>query len=308
VPPTTTPWHPQLFLTLAALCWAGNHVVARAIAGTVPPATVNVLRWLLVIVLVGLFAARTIRRDWPVLRQHWRLLAALGASGGGIFGTLQYVGLQYTSVVNMGVLNSVAPGLIVLASFLAFRDPIRPLQVFGIALSLTGVLAMVSKLDLGNLAALAFNHGDVIIFANMVMFALYSAYLRWRPPVALASFLFAISIPSALVNLPFAIAEHLTGSSFPITPLAIGAVVYAGLLTSIVAYLSWSRGVEALGPGRASVFLHTIPVFNTLFGTFLLGEALQVYHAVGFALILAGVWLTTCGSGRGPPAKVRRSD
>jgi drug/metabolite transporter (DMT)-like permease len=296
VPHTTTPiWLAALCLTLSALCWAGNHVVARAIADTVPPASLNLLRWLLVAVLIGGFAAATIRSDAPLLRQHWRRLIAFGVTGGGLFGTLQYVGLQHTSVVNMGVLNSVAPALIVLASFLAFRDPIRPAQTLGIAVSLTGVVAMISQLDPAVLGGLDFNRGDLIIFANMALFALYSACLRLRPPVALTSFLFAISIPAALINLPWAIYEHASGLTFVVTPQSVGAVVYASLATSIVAYLCWSKGVERLGPGRASVFLHTIPVFNTLFGTVLLGEQLQAYHGVGFCLILLGVWMTQRG-------------
>lgn len=281
------------FLTGAALSWAGNHVVARAIAGTVPPASLNVLRWLVVAVLVGVFANRSIRRDWPVLRRHWRVMAALGVTGGGVFGTLQYVGLQYTSVVNMGILNSVAPPLIALASYLTFRDAIRPLQLVGIGISLVGVLAMASKLDWGVLTSLTFNKGDVIIFANMALFALYSAFLRLRPPVSLASFLFALSIPAALINVPWAWYEHESGFAFVPSALSLGAVVYAGLFTSIVAYICWSRGVEALGPGRAGVFLHMIPVFNTVMGVTILGEQPQVYHAVGLALILTGVLLTT---------------
>ena len=129
--PATTPALAVLFLTGAALSWAGNHVIARAIAGKVPPASLNVLRWLVVALLVGLIAHRTIAKDWPLLRRHWLVMLALGVTGGGVFGTLQYVGLQYTSVVNMGILNSVAPPLIVLASYLTFRDAIRPVAVGG---------------------------------------------------------------------------------------------------------------------------------------------------------------------------------
>jgi drug/metabolite transporter (DMT)-like permease len=289
----TSPALAVVFLTSAALSWAGNHVVARAMAGNVPPASVNVLRWLVVAVLVGVFARKAIAKDWPLLRRHWRVLMALGVTGGGVFGTLQYVGLQYTSVVNMGILNSVAPPLIALASYLTFRDSIRPVQLVGIGISLLGVLAMASKLDLAVLQALEFNRGDVIIFANMALFAFYSACLRLRPPVSLASFLFALSIPAALINVPFAWYEHATGFVFEPSALSLGAVVYAALFTSIVAYICWSRGVEALGPGRAGVFLHMIPVFNTLMGTMLLGEQLKVYHAVGLALILTGVALTS---------------
>jgi drug/metabolite transporter (DMT)-like permease len=289
----TTPALASLFLTGSALSWAGNHVVARSIAGIVPPASLNVLRWLLVAALVGLFARKTIAKDLPVLRRHWRIMLALGATGGGLFGTLQYVGLQYTSVVNMGILNSVAPPLIVLASYLTFRDAIRPVQIFGIALSLLGVLAMASKLDWAVLASLTFNRGDVIIFANMALFAVYSACLRLRPPVALASFLFALSIPAALINLPWALYEHTSGFALQPNPLSIGAALYAALFTSIVAYLCWSRGVEAFGPGRAGVFLHMIPVFNTVMGVAILGEQPQLYHGVGLALILTGVALTS---------------
>jgi drug/metabolite transporter (DMT)-like permease len=281
-----------LSLSCAALSWAGNHVVARAIAGQVPPASVNVLRWLVVAFIIGLIAHRQIARDWPLLKRHWKVMMALGITGGGLFGTLQYVGLQYTSVVNMGVLNSVAPALIVLASWLTFRDRIRPLQIVGIALSLTGVLAMVSRLDPATLASMAFNRGDLIIFLNMALFAVYSACLRLRPPVALSSFLFALSLPAALVNLPWAMAEHAVGLTFEPSALSIGAVAYAAIFTSIVAYVCWSRGVEILGAGRAGVFLHLIPLFNTVLGTALLDEQPELHHFIGLALILAGVALT----------------
>jgi drug/metabolite transporter (DMT)-like permease len=291
-----------LSLSGAALSWAGNHVVARAIAGHVPPASVNLLRWLLVALIIGVIAHRQIARDWPLLRRHWKVMTALGVTGGGLFGTLQYVGLQYTTVVNMGVLNSVAPALIVLASWLTFRDAIRPLQLIGIGISLAGVLAMVSRLDPTAFANLAFNRGDLIIIVNMALFAVYSACLRLRPPVALTSFLFALSLPAALFNLPWALAEHVSGFQFEPSPLSFGAVVYAAFFTSILAYVCWSKGVEALGAGRAGVFLHLIPLFNTAFGTALLGEQPELHHAVGLALILTGVALTA-RSQAGPPAK-----
>lgn len=293
--PSRAVWLAPLFLSLSALSWAGNHVVARSIAGEVPPATVNMLRWLVVVVLVGVFAHSSIRRDWALMRRHWLTLAALGVTGGGIFGTLQYVGLQYTTVINMGVLNSVAPAMLALAGFVAFRDALRPVQMFGIAVSLAGVIAIASRLDLHVLRHMEFNRGDLIIFANMALFAGYSAFLRKRPPIALGSFLFALAIAAAAANIPWAIYEHISGYVFVPSPKSLGAVAYAAIFTSIVAYVCWSRGVEAIGPGRAGVFLHLIPVFNFGFGMALLNEPVRLYHGVGLALILVGVWLTTRG-------------
>ena len=36
-----------LVLALASLCWSGNHLMGRAIAGHVPPLAITTLRWLL---------------------------------------------------------------------------------------------------------------------------------------------------------------------------------------------------------------------------------------------------------------------
>lgn len=282
-----------LLLALSALCWAGNHVVARSVAGVVPPGTLNLLRWLVVVLVVGIVARSSLRRDWALMRRHWLLLAALGVAGGGLFGTLQYVGLQYTTVINMGVLNSVAPAMLALFGFLAFRDALSPVQVLGIAVSLAGVVAIACRLDLDVLAHMQFNRGDLIIFANLALFACYSAFMRLRPPIALGSFLFALALASAAANVPWAIHEHLAGQTFVPSPLSLGAVGYAAIFTSIIAYVCWSRGVEAVGPGRAGVFLHLIPVFNFAFGILLLGEPVRAYHGVGLALILTGVWMTS---------------
>ena len=284
-----------LLLSFSALSWAGNHVIARAIAGEVPPGTLNLFRWLMVALLTWFFMAPVIWRDRALLRRHWLMLALFGITGGGLFGTLQYVGLQYTTVVNMGVLNSVVPAMLVLAGFLVFRDRLGVLQTLGIAVSLAGVLAMVSRLDLAVLQAMEFNRGDVIIFANMALFAGYSVFLRKRPPIALISFLFALSLGAAAANIPWALYEHLTGYAFVPEPTSIGATAYAALFTSIVAYVCWSRGVETLGSGRAGVFLHLIPMFNMGFGVLLFGEPVQLYHGVGLALILLGVFMTSRG-------------
>ncbi len=282
-----------LFLATAALAWAGNHVVARAIAGEVPPGQLNLLRWVVVASLIGLVSWRQIAADFPLMKRNAGRLFLLGAFGGGIFGTLQYVSMQYTSVVNMGVLNSVGPAFIVAASVLIFRDTVRPIQVAGIFVSLLGVMAMVSQLSLQRLATFALNAGDILIVLNMMLFAVYSACLRLRPAIQLSSFLFAMALAGAIANIPFVYveweADYLLEASFK----SFGALAYAALMTSILAYICWSRGVEAIGPSRASVFLHLIPFANAGFGVMLFGEQLRLDHFVGLALSLTGVWMTS---------------
>ncbi len=280
-----------MLLALAALSWSGNHIIARYVGDKVPSWSLNLARWTLVALLLALFAFPALRADWPAIRRHWLVLAFLGATGGGIFGALQYVGLRYTTALNMGVMNSVAPALIALASFLIFRDRISWLQALGIAISLSGVVAIVSKLDGDALRTLSFNGGDLILVLNMSLWAIYSACLRLRPKIATTSFLFTLAFSAALVTLPFAAVEYAAGARLEFTSVTIGATVYAALISSLLAYICWGRGIDTLGVARAGAFLHLVPLFGAILATSLLGETLGMHHLVGFALILGGVTL-----------------
>ena len=72
--------------------------------------------------------------------------------------------------------------------------------------------------------------------------------------------------------------------------LTFSAIAFVTVFSTIAAFMSWARGVELIGPNRAGVFLHLIPIYSALLTGALLGEPLRFYHVVGFALILFGVW------------------
>jgi drug/metabolite transporter (DMT)-like permease len=163
-----------VLLPIATACWAGNHIVARLAAGHVPPTTLSMLRWVVVFAIVSLIAWPQIRRDLPKLRAKLGVMVLLALTGGSVFGALQFVALQYTTALNMGVVGSVAPAFIVAASYILFRDGLGPIQLLGVTVSLAGVLAIVSHLSLAQLVALDFNGGDLIIIVNMVFWGTYT--------------------------------------------------------------------------------------------------------------------------------------
>jgi drug/metabolite transporter (DMT)-like permease len=258
------------------------------------------VRWALVFVIVSLFAFGHIRRDWPKLKQKLGIMIFLSLTGGGAFGTLQFVALQYTTAINMGVVGSVAPAFIVAASFILFGDRMGFTQLTGVAISLSGVLAIVTQLHPENLASLSFNIGDLIIITNMLLWGIYCACLRLRPNVHPMSFLFMLSIVAFLGNVPFALWEHASGYRLvPDTETGL-AILYAAIFTTLLAYVTWNRGVDLVGAPRAGAFLHTIPLFSTTLAILLLGEQLRLYQVVGFVLILSGVTLAAR-----PPASAR---
>ena len=79
----------------------------------------------------------------------------------------------------------------------------------------------------------------------------------------------------------------------PLNGVALAAILYVSLFSSVLAYMFWNRGIELLGANRAGVFIHLVPAFVAIGSVFLLDEHPQAFHAAGVALILTGVFLTT---------------
>lgn len=285
--------NPYLLLALAGLCWSGNHLVGRAMAGEVPPIGVSMLRWLVPLLLVLPLARPHLSRDWPQIRAHWPAMLWLGITGGAMFSILQYVGLRYTTALNVSVLNSLVPVLIIAVGTLLFSDRITGLQIAGIATSSLGVLIVISRGQFDTLRQFAFNWGDLLTILSMLSFAVYAACLRLRPQINGWSFMVVLAAISVVTALPLTAAEAYGGTTFKATWLTVGAVAYVGIFPSLVAYTAWNRGVELIGANRAGPFLHLVPIYTAILATTLLSEPLALFHVVGFGLILSGVWLAS---------------
>jgi drug/metabolite transporter (DMT)-like permease len=285
---------PYLLLTLTSLFWAANWVVGRAMRNDIPPVAMGFWRWAIALLILLPFTAPELRRNWAVVRAHWRTLTLLGLLGAVIFNTLIYVGLQYTAATNGVLFNSISPILIILLSWVILRERVSGLQACGVLLSLGGVLAIVARGEFATLAAFHFNRGDMWLIAAMFLWAMYTIVLRRRPSeLSAMGFLAAMLLLSLPFLLPFYLWEYSDRGGFALTPATLAALAYYGTVPSIVAYLFWNRGVAQVGPNRAGLFVHLMPVFGALLSGIFLDEKLVAYHYTGASLIFGGIWLTT---------------
>jgi drug/metabolite transporter (DMT)-like permease len=137
----------------------------------------------------------------------------------------------------------------------------------------------------------------------MAMFAIYAASLRLRPAMHWLSFMLVLAVISVVATFPFWIWEMANGITFQPTLLTVGAVIYVSIFPSILAYVFYNRSVELMGPANTGMFLFLVPVFGGLLATLALGEQLHLFHAAGFALIVAGVLLGTRKKGEAVAVK-----
>lgn len=278
-----------LFLT--NLFWAGNIVIARAIAGHVPPVTLAYWRWTGAFLIALLVALPHLQRDWPVLLRQWPMVLVLAATGIATYNTMSYVGLQYTSALNALLLQSAMPLIVLIWDFAVFGTRPRLWQMLGVALSLLGVIAIISQLSLAALSHVSLNVGDLWILGAVVVYALYTPLLRRRPPVHPLSLLVTMMGLGSLMILPFYLAEAARGAVIQGSVASYAAIAYTAVLPSFIAYLFFNRGVELIGPARAGQSAHLMPVLGAILAVLFLGERFHLYHVVGILLIGAGILL-----------------
>ncbi len=284
---------PYLLLTLTMLFWSGNFILGRAVNAEVPPVGLAFWRWTGGSLLIIGFAWPHLRRDWPVIRRAWKLITLLAILGITVFNTLVYTGLHATTAINALLLQSTMPVVIVLMSFLLFRERVTLAQVGGIVLSLAGVLTIIAKGSLDLLLSLSLNWGDLLIFIAVVGYAAYSVLLRKRPVMHPLSFLAVTFILGDLILSPFYVWENLAGNVMQFNRVTLLAVAYVSVFPSILAYLCFNRGVELAGANRAGLFFHLMPLFGSVMAILFLGERFRPFHAFGILLILGGILLAT---------------
>jgi drug/metabolite transporter (DMT)-like permease len=288
---------PYLLLTLASLFWAGNIVLARHVAGHVPPLTLSCLRWIGTFMMLWPFARPHLKKDWPMLRARWPLLLVLALTGFAANNALSYWAMQYTQALNGLLIQSSTPLFVALWSLLLFGARLTAGQFIGIVISLIGVFVILLRGDLGALAAIQFNRGDLMFAGALLVFGLYSALMSRRPTVHQLSLISFCTAAGALLLAPLAVWEYSTGSVLRPNLESLLTLGYVIVFASTLAYLFFNRGIGLIGPNRAAPFLHLVPVFGSVLAIVLLGEELKPFHLIGYALVLAGV-LTASRPGR----------
>ena len=279
---------------LAMLLWAGNWVLGRAVRAEIPPVGLNFWRWTFATIVVLPFAWAPARRDWPVVRRHWKLMLTLGATGAAVSHSMIYIGLRSTEAINALLLNSAAPIIIVVMAWAVFGDRVSPRQIVGIAISLVGTVVLVARGELANLARLSFNEGDLWVLGALTSVGLYTILLKRRPPgLGGLSLIFYMCVTGVLVMAPLYAWETLDGRPVSFTVPTLASIAYTGIFASVVAFLCYNAAIARVGPNLTSFFIHLMPVFGSALAIAFLGETLRLYHGLGFAVVLTGILLST---------------
>ena len=283
-----------LLLTFSALFWAGNFIVGKfATLFEIPPLSLNVFRWLSVWLILLPFTYKEIYKNLPIIKKKWFVISFMGLITISTFNSVVYFALNHTQVINAVLVLAAIPAATIVFSSLMNIEKTNIFQLFGLFLSIIGIGSIISNGDIQKIISLNFNKGDSWMLVCVITWALYSTLLKKNKFKFSQFTLIQLMVTAGLFFLiPQLLYEKSIGLEVNFNKAFFTILFYVVVFPAIAAYYCWQKGVEIIGPNRASMFIQLMPLFSAVMAILIFKEKFELYHFVGAAFIVSGIYLS----------------
>ena len=283
-----------LFLVLATFCWSGNFIVGKfATLYEIPPLTLNVFRWISVWFILIPFTYKEIFKNLPYIKKNWLVISFMGVITISTFNSVVYFALNYTQVINAVLMLSAIPAATIVLSSLMKIEKTNIFQLLGLVLSIIGIGSIISNGDIQKIISLDFNKGDMWMLVCVITWSLYSTLLKKNKfkfsQFTLIQLMVSVGI---LFLIPQFFYEKSIGLELNLDKNFFLILIYVAIFPAIAAYYFWQKGIEIIGPNRASMFIQLMPLFSAVMAIIIFKEKFELYHFVGAIFILSGIYLS----------------
>ncbi|MDH6126162.1 DMT family transporter [Kitasatospora sp. GP82] len=281
---TVSPTVRDLPVLAVAVVWGSSFLVVKQLATPQTVLPVLVLRFALVLPLLGLFALRALR---GLTVREWLGGAALGGILGAIF-LLETYGAVHTSATNAGLIVSLTMVLTPLAESAVRRTALPGAFLAAAVLSVLGVALLT-----GGGGFRTPSTGDLLILGSALVRTVHVLTMSRTKAIAATDSLALTWVQLASATVVFFAASPFAGPS----PLAVAAafgpvqwvyLLHLSLLCTLFAFFVQMWAVRATSPSRVSLLLGTEPLWAAVFGIALGGDRLTPLAVLGGLLVLVG--------------------
>ena len=280
-------------LVLFSACCFGSIPILTTLAIGGGARLVDVLSWryliaaaLLVVVSGGLAQVRQpAKRAMPLL--------VLAGGGQAAIAFVSLSALRYIPAAMLTFLFYTYPAWVAVISALRGAERITRARAIALVLSLAGIALMVGIPGAGSLHPV----GVLLALSSALMYAAYIPMIdhlgRGLPPAVTSVY---ASGGAAVILVAVALVQGGLGVRF--TPLAWGAIGTMAVVSTVLAFIAFLRGLAEIGPVRTAIMSTIEPFWTALLGALVLRQALGPRTFAGGVCIAAAVVLLQLGQGR----------
>lgn len=279
-------------LTLTAVFWGGTFIAGRAIAGHMGPYSAAFLRFLVAGTILMALACRNGVGDLRIGGGQLVPLVLLGLTGVFSYNVCFFSGLRLLNAGRASLIIATNPVFISLLASLIFREPLRGRNVLGIFVSVTGAVVVITRGDLSSILDGGVGLGEAYIFGCVMSWVAYSligkvALKGLTPLVAVA---YSAVFGAAMLLIP-ALREGLLGDMAGFAVMDWVAIGYLGVFGTVLGFVWYYQGIQAIGPSRASLFINFVPISAVILAFLILKEPITLSLLAGAVMVITGVTL-----------------
>jgi len=281
-------------LVLTTIFWSGNFIVGKAASiYEIPPFSLNFYRWFFAGLILMPLTIKELLNKRKYIFENIGFFIILGITSITIFNSIVYYSLYYTQVISGVLMISTIPVWIIFISSILKIEKTNIFQIVGVALSLTGVIFIITKADIDLIKNLDFNKGDLTMVIAMFSWALYSSLLKKKKyEISQISLLQVVIITGLVFLTPVYFIEMNMGNVIKLGKPFYLTLTYVVLFPGLASFFFWIKGIGIIGANRAGAFLHLMPIFGAIMAMIIFDEKFMFYHFLGAIFIIAGITLS----------------
>ena len=295
----------HLLLLLVAAVWGSTWAIGRFLSygldeanrASMGPATSAWLRYVFAVLAFAAWCWIYRRRGGPRIlpqgRKAWRYtfwMAILGTMG---YQLLFMNGMKWTAAGDASLIIPVNPVFTVLLAVPMLGQRLSSRMVLGLVVGLAGVATVVGWSPNTDIP---FEHrliGDVMIGLAALTWAATSNLTKMALSEGTLGTSLEIVVWYSIVGwallTPWMLFEVWSSGVPEPSAAEWVSVAYLGLISTVLTYAWFARGIDKIGATAAASYVFLVPVFGVLSGWLMLGESVGVSMLVGFCLIVIGV-------------------
>ena len=292
-------WKSDLVLLASALMWGANLLVFKSVISDFSPWVFNALRLVFATITLGILAAGEAWLVAPTEAREpvrWWRVALFAFLSGFAYLVVFVKGIDLTTAGNTALILASMPMWTAILSFIFLRERLPRVTWFGLLVTLVGTaivttqgsgpVSFSSRYFLGNLYMLA----AAMIWATATVMS--RPILQKITPLRLA---FISSLLTTPFHLWLAAAELPAALPQAMQPATLLAIIYSGVFSTGVAYVTWHAGVRAVGASHASVYQNVVTLVAVIGGWIVLKEQPLMAQVLGGILMIGGLLLMRRG-------------
>ncbi len=276
---------------LALFIWSTSFIGTKIAYATFPPLTLGALRFVVATIVLGI--ALLIKQEFvkPSLKDLG-VMSLSGALGITLYFAMQNIGIHLTTASNAALIVGCYPAIATLLELIIYKVRPSAINVVGIFIAMAGVFILTFKDSvIGNGDGMNQQAGNLILIATGFVWTFYNfmtqKVVNKYPAITVS---FYQTIAGTILFLPLTLVERDAWVS-P-TPISISALIYLGVLCSVIAFLLYNFGLRKIPPSRSVTLMNLVPIFGVIFSVLILHETVTLQQLAGGIIVIAGVLLS----------------